>query len=160
MSRFAPLSTRRVPLYISLPVIVACGAAGFIGSTLRPADTIAGQVAAYRSATPRQAPVMASSILHQPRDAPSIAVPPTAEVDLQTPAPQAVRRSDQVPDDVVEFTPPSVPVTRSPPQRTKAARTKQSVVKARSAQRTAQQPTASESLKNVPLLGPALSMFQ
>ena len=165
MSRFAPLFTRRVPLYISLPVIVACGAAGLIASTMRLGDTIAGQVAAHRSAEPSQAPVMASSALHQPRNAPSIAVPPTAEMDLPTPAPRVVGRSDQVPEDVVESTPLSIPVTTSPPQRTKAARTERSVVKARRAQRTAQQPAvapskSSASLKNVPLIGPVFALFQ
>ena len=36
MSRFASLFSQRVPLYVWLPIVLACAAAGFIASTLRP----------------------------------------------------------------------------------------------------------------------------
>ena len=180
MSRFAPLLNQRVPLYISLPVIVACGVVGFIASTVQPpGGTITDQVISHRSAELSQAPVAASTTeeparigekelaraLHQPRSAPSITVPPTADTDLPAPAPTVVWRRDEAPNDIVEPTPPLVAVTTSPARRTKPARTDRPLVKVRRAQQAAQLPArppskSSASLKNVPLIGPVFSLFQ
>jgi hypothetical protein len=156
---------RRVPLYIWLPIVLACAAVGFVASTLRQARGISSP----RSEAPTQAPVTVSksealtgaSGYQLSRDQLSLAdkagfpipaiVTSTAERDSRAPVGAAAP---------------------APPAKHKAARarpvhTDRSVARARRPQPTAQQPapakavsTTSPSLKNVPFFGPVLSLLQ
>jgi hypothetical protein len=176
MSRLASLFSRRVPLYIWLPIVLACVAVGFIASTLlvRP---IASTPHIPRSEGPSQAPVTASPaeeprratgsqpsrVLGPPHETPSIVVS-TDEVDLPTPAPGVGGRPSQLLDDVEKSTTPA-PVSKGTPPRARVARADHSVARAHRPHRMAQQPAKAPSssaagLKNVPLIGPAFSLFQ
>ena len=171
MSRFASLFSQRVPLYVWLPIVLACAAAGFIASTLRP--VIPNEPHIPRSERPSRTPVTASPAedatktakgqlsraIGPPRDAPSVVLP-TDETDLATPAPSAADRHAHAPD-VGQSAPPAPAMKVAP----KAVRTDHALAKARRPQRTAQQPakapsTSSASLKNIPLIGPVFSLFQ
>lgn len=169
MSRFAPLFSQRVPLYIFLPVITACGAAGYIANTtgsgspiIDQAQTQHGPVATSpvaEQATPDQKEL--SDALSPTRDASSISLLPAAEVDIPTPAPRVVERTERVPPNVIESAPP-VPVTKAMPENPRATRAVRAVSKPPRPQRVARQPTstpatASTGLKNIPLIGPVFS---
>lgn len=169
------LFSRRVPLSISLPIIVACTGAGFIASTLRSASPPTGAPQA-----PRQASVATSTVeqprritemqpfadLTQPRVPRVIALPPLDQTALPMPAVPALaglERDAQVPNPIV--TPAPLPVAESPPQRTRATPVKRSVSDTHRPQRMAQQrPSApsksSTGLKNIPLIGSVFSLLQ
>ena len=179
MSRVASLLSRRVPLYMWLPIVLACAAAGAIASTLRPVHPPPGKPIP-RSEVPSQPPVTASlpveptrtggsqlsSAPNPPGDAASIALP-TDDIDLPTPTRSIAERHAKADDAGVAA--PQLPAAEGVPPRASAARTDRS--RARTdratgrAQRTAQQPakapsTASAGLKNVPIIGPVFSLFQ
>jgi hypothetical protein len=60
MSRVASLLRRRVPIYVWLPIILACAVAGSIASTLRPVPPIPSPPHVPRSEKSSQIPLMAS----------------------------------------------------------------------------------------------------
>jgi hypothetical protein len=174
MHRLALLSSRRVRLVISLPVIAACGVLGFIASAVHPGRTTTGA-----SAPQSQRPVAASTVEEpprisehhrlaepaSPREAASLALPPLDETTLPLPSfptPAGLVRETQGPDHVVA--PAPSPPAESPPQRTGATPVKRSVSDGRHPQRMAQQRPGAPSkpstgLKNIPLVGPVLSFF-
>jgi hypothetical protein len=158
MSRVASLFSRRVPLRIWLPIVIAFAVAGYVASTLRPVRPTADQPHTPRSERPSQAPV-------------------TSPVDEHEPTMTAgqLSRANGPPRDVVEHreqTPADVGAPAPPPRATKGksprarvARVEHAVARASRPQRTAQQPvkappTPSAGLKNIPLIGPVFSLFQ
>jgi hypothetical protein len=179
MSRVALLFSRRVPLRIWLPVVIACAAVGFVASTLRSIRPTPSTPHIFRSEGSSQTPGIASPVevsprtahsqlsraLGPPRDIPSIALP-TEKEDLPTPAPppMVAERNRPVSDEVGKSV-PAGPATKGTSARARGARNDHVMAKARRPQRTAQQPvkassTSSAGLKNVPIIGPLFSMFQ
>jgi hypothetical protein len=172
MNRLASLFSHRVPLYISVPVIFACGAVGYIANTLRPGSAIVGQAQIYRPpepqpsrgavatspaehATPDQKELLGASA--PPGDVPSIAMPLTNKVDL-------VARSGRVPAKVIETAPP-VLVVETMSARPRATRAVRTPSKPRRPQRMARRSmsaptTASTGLKSIPLIGLVFSLLQ
>ena len=65
MSLLTRLFTHRVPLQISVPIVVACAAAGFFASGLDHGETARG--ASQMSAAVSQGPVATSTIVEPPR---------------------------------------------------------------------------------------------
>src|SRR5262245_55104392 len=177
MSRVALLFSRRVPLRIWLPIVIACAAAGFVASTLRPIRPTPSTPHIPHSEGPGQTPSTASPVEVSPRAADSqlssafgpprdtLALP-TEKEDLPTPAPRprAAERHQPVSGEVGKSVAPA-PATKGTSARARAARTDHVMAKARRPQRTAQRPvkapsTSSAGLKNVPIIGPLFSMFQ
>jgi hypothetical protein len=172
MSRLALVFSQRVPLYISLPVIVACGAAGYIASTMRPSTTMIGHAQIHRPAEPEPSQrAVATSDQKEltgasapPRGAPSVALPLADEVELPRPARRVVERNERAPANVIEPAPP-VPVTKALSERPRATRAVRAATKPRRPHRVARQPTstpaiASTALKSIPLIGPVFSLLQ
>jgi hypothetical protein len=176
MSRLASLSSQRVPLYISLPIILACGATGFVASTIRPGSMTVSQAPLHRAAEPEPShetvavsPIAAtphqkqpSDVSGPPREVLSVARPLAGEVDLRTPTPIVVARA--VPANVIEAA-PGVPVTKATSDRPRATRAVRASSKARRPPRVARQQTitpapASTGLKSIPLIGPMFSLLQ
>jgi hypothetical protein len=172
MSRLASLSSQRVPLYISLPIIVACGAAGYIASTIRPGSTIVSHAPIHRPAEPalsRGTVAVSPVAVHATPDrkqlsgvSAPVARPLAGEVDLRPPAPNVVARA--VPANVIELT-PRVPVTKATSDRPRATRAVRARSKARRPQRVVRQlpstpAPASTGLKSIPLIGPVFSLLQ
>jgi hypothetical protein len=176
--------SRRVPLYVSLPVIVACGVAGYVASTWQSRTLHAGAAPSRSSEQPRQARAAVTraqeppQVRQQPalssrasssREPPRIAVP-VKEIDLPTPfvpgqkagqagatAPDATAPQDSV------RPPPSAPLMKTAPQSPAATRPLRSASKPRPPQRTAQQRTGSapaSGLKSIPIIGPVFSLLQ
>jgi hypothetical protein len=173
------LSSRRVPLYTWLPIVLACAVAGVVASMLRPIHPPPSNPIP-RSEVPSQARVTASPAVEPtrtggsqlptapspPRGAASITLP-TDEIDLPTPASSIAERHAKADD--AGMAAPQLPAAQSVPPRASAARTDRSGARTGRAtgraQRTAQQPakapsTASAGLKNVPIIGPVFSLFQ
>ena len=85
-----PLFSRRVPLYVSLPVIVGCGAVGYVASTWQPRPT------PHPPARPNDTAVVANTAPNEPQLAPASGTFPTLalpieEIDLPTPAVPATK---------------------------------------------------------------------
>jgi hypothetical protein len=177
MGRVASVFSRRIPLYIWLPIILACAAAGVVASRLRPIHPPPGKPNNSHSAVSSQASVTASPAMEptradgsrlsntpsSPRDAVPIAVP-TGEIDLPTPAYSVAKRQEKVAGDAGVATPP-VPAAQGVPPRARPASADRSGPRTSRTQRTAQQPaksspTAAAGLKNVPIIGPVFSLFQ
>ena len=177
MSCLASLSSQRVPLYISLPIILACGATGYVASTIRPGSMTVSQAPLHRPAEPEPShetvavsPIAVhatpdqkqlSDVSGPPRDVLSVARPLAGEVDLRTPTPIVVARA--VPANVIEAAP--VPVTKATSDRPRATRAVRASSKARRPPRVARQQTitpapASTGLKSIPLIGPMFSLLQ
>jgi hypothetical protein len=178
---------RRVPLYVSLPVVATCGAAGFIVSAMQPGPIFSGgkQVAvqsqSYSRAKAPPAPVTTSAVEEPPspnavqpplaepslpRDGSSVASLPAEEIDVPTRltgAPAGVAQVAPAPIPAVASTARSV---RAATQRTRAARAERPAhpAAARRSQPIAQQrvsaPPKSAGLKGLPLIGPVFSLLQ
>ena len=156
MSRVASLFSRRVPLRIWLPIVIACAVAGYVASTLRPPT--ADQPHTPRSERPSQASVTSPVDEHEPIM--------TAGQLLRAIGPlrDVVEHREQTPVDVGAPAPPPR-ATKGKPPRTRASLAKHAAARASRPQRTAQQPakapsTPSAGLKNIPLIGPVFSLFQ
>ena len=182
MSKLALLSNRRVPLYVSVPIIIACAATGFLASATQSRSTATGKSQIHRSAGPSQGPSATTTVekpprisdnhlsaqLTPPRDAASLALPPLDDSALPLPsfpASAGLERDARGPGLIVKPAPQPLPVTTSPPQRTRATRAEQPAANAQRPQRTVQQHVAAPSppsagLKNIPILGPVFSLFQ
>jgi hypothetical protein len=148
VSRLAPLFSQRVPLYIALPVIGACGVAGYIASTMRPDSTIIDQAQIHQPAEPEpsQQTVATSPVAEQPT---------TDQKESQRPG---VENNQLVPA-------PPVSVTRAMPERPRANRAVPAASKPRRPQRVARQPTSASAtaptgLKSIPPIGPVFSLLQ
>jgi hypothetical protein len=156
MSRVASLFSRRVPLRIWLPIVIACAVAGYVASTLRPVRPTADQPHTLRSERPSQAPVTSPEDEHEPTMTAgqlSRAIGPPRDV---------VEHREQTPADVGA---PVPPLRATKGTRARASLAKHAVARASRPQRTAQQPakapsTPSAGLKNIPLIGPVFSLFQ
>ena len=168
MSRVTSLLRRRVPIYVWLPIILACAVAGSIASTLRPVPPIPSPPHVPRAEKSSQIPLVASpveeaptaesqlsSALAPPRE-PAVIALPTEELDL--PSPSVVERQEQVPAGIAPRTP--VPKVHA-----KVASNDGSAAKPRRPQRMSQRtvkvPSKSAgALNNVPIIGPMFSLLQ
>jgi len=176
MSKLTLLSNRRVPLYVSVPIIIACAAAGFIASAMQARSTATGKSQLHRSAAPSQGPGATTTVwetprtsdnhlsaqLPPPRNAASLGLPPLDETALPLPsfpAPAGRERDAQGPGPIVKPAPQPLPAPR---QQTRATQEERSASNGRRPQRTAQQRSSAPSvgLKNVPIIGPVFSLFQ
>jgi hypothetical protein len=158
MSRVASLFSRRVPLRIWLPIVIACAVAGYVASTLRPVRPTADQPHTLRSERPSQAPVTSPEDEHEPTMTAGQLSRPIG------PPRDVAEHREQTPADVRAPVPLS-PAMKGKPARARAARAKHAVARSSRPQRTAQQPakapsTSSAGLKNIPLIGPVFSLFQ
>jgi len=169
MSRVTSLLRRRVPIYVWLPIILACAVAGSIASTLRPVRPIPSPPHVPRAAKSSQSPLIASPAEEAPRTAesqlssalgpprePAVIALPTEELDL--PSPSLVERQEQVPTGIAPRTP--VPKVHA-----KVVSNDRSAAKAprpqRMSQRTVKVPSKSAgALNNVPIIGPMFSLLQ
>ena len=169
MSRVTSLLRRRVPIYVWLPIILACAVAGSIASTLRPVPPIPSPPHVPRGEKSSQSPLITSPAEEAPRTAesqlssalgpprePAVIALPTEELDL--PSPSVVERHEQVPAGIA----PRTPV---PKLHAKVANNDRSAVKARRPQRMSQRtvkvPSKSAgALNNVPIIGPIFSLLQ
>lgn len=169
MSRVASLPRRRVPIYIWLPIILACAVAGSIASTLRPVPPSPSPPHVPRAEKSSQSPLFASPADEAPRTAegplsrafgpPSesahIALP-TEELDL-LPSPSLVERHEQIPAGIAPRT--AVPKVHA------IASSDRLAPKAYRSQRRSQRPSKVPSksavgLNNVPIIGPMFSLLQ
>jgi hypothetical protein len=161
-----PLFSRRVSLYVSLPVIVGCGAVGYVASTWQ-----SGPIP-HPPARSNHTAVVANTTPNEPQLAPpsrtfqTVALP-IEEIDLPTPALPATKVAEPLktnPDDNVRSAPAFDPVIKAAPHASRPDRPVRSTSKARP-QRTAQQrtgpPTSPPSgLKSIPIIGPVFSLLQ
>lgn len=177
MSRLALLVSRRVPLSVSLPIIVACGTAGFIASTMQPRAMSPGTPQIHGSADAHQLPVATPAVedpsrasetelyaqLTPPRDAPSDAVssademaPPPELATVPTTPGHETQQARRLVKPAQSPTPSSV---KAPPQRTtqvvRPARSQRAIQS-----RTVVRSTSATGLKNIPLVGPVFSLLQ
>jgi len=165
MSRVTSLLRRRVPIYVWLPIILACAVAGSIASTLRPVRPIpspphvpraekSSQSPSPAEEAPRTAENQLSGASGPSREAAVIALP-TEELDL--PAPSIVKRQEQVPVGIA-------PRSAQPKVHASVASNDRSAPKARRPQRISQRavkvPSNAGGLKNVPIIGPMFSVLQ
>jgi hypothetical protein len=178
MGRVTSPLRRRVPIYVWLPIILACAVAGSIASTLRPVPPITSPPHVPRAEKSSQSPLIASpaeeaprassaekaprtaesqlsSALDPPRE-PAVIALPTEELDL--PSPSVVERQEQVPAGIAPRTP--VPKVHA-----KVGSNERSAAKARRPQRMSQRtvkvPSKSAgALNNVPIIGPMFSLLQ
>lgn len=60
--RVSGLFSKRVPLYLSLPIVLACGAAGFLASVMYPGGSATGPLKTQPSAEMREGPVVTSGV--------------------------------------------------------------------------------------------------
>jgi hypothetical protein len=168
MSRVASLLRRRVPIYIWLPIILACAVAGSIASTLRPVPPIPSSPHVPRAEKSSQSPLIASPAEEVPRTAesplsrafdpprePAVVALPTEELDL--PSPSLVERQEQVPAGIAPRT--AVPKVHAIASNDRLA------PKAYRSQRRSQRPSKVPSksavgLNNVPIVGPMFSLLQ
>ena len=169
----------RVPLYVSLPIIVAFAAAGFVASVEQPDGTTAGASTTHGSADLSQALETTTAVEPSPRIdekqlsaeatpppvAAATALPPTDEAAPAarlTPIPTVPERHAQ--QEPQRLAKPALPPSPAKPERQQARATRPETNAARP-QRTAQQrPSApyasSAGVKSIPFFGPVLSFFQ
>jgi hypothetical protein len=177
MSRLALLVSRRVPLLVSLPIIVACGTAGFIASSMQPRVMSPGTPRIHGSAGTDQLPVATPAVeepsrasetelsaqLTPPRDAPSDAV---SSVDEMAPPPELAtvpatsgHETQQVRRLVKPVQYPTPLSVKAPLQRTtRVVRPPRSQRAIQS--RTIVRSTSATGLKSIPLVGPVFSLLQ
>jgi hypothetical protein len=171
MGRDASLFSRRVPLRIWLPIVLACAAAGFIASIFRP---IPSSPHIPRSERPGDSPITVLSAEHKSWVVGDLLSSTTSEQRDKTPitlhadkvhapirARSAGARYERAPVDVEV---PAVAKKGAAP-RPRTARIGHSVAKPRPPKRTAQQAakapsTSSVGLKSIPFIGPVFSLLQ
>ena len=174
------LFSRRVPVYVFLPVIVGCGAAGYAASTWRPEPVNKHSASSHTTTTaaqPSETSVVADTAAEPAKPQLAIAsspaqdiAPPAAvpigEIDLLTPAepvPRAAERRETDPDNARSAS-ASVP-TKASPRQQRAEPPGRTTSKARS-QRTDRQRTAGPTapppngLGGIPIIGPVFSLLQ
>ena len=172
MSRVAYLLSRRIPLYVWLPIVLACVGLGFGASMMRPLrhGPSAPQVPPFKlSTTPSAKDSSASAstrtvesqnqisrALGPPRDAPVVL--PVYEIDLPTPLPagKAAEHSERILPQLETARP--APKLRTANRATSLARSDQPRSKGRRPQRTAPQPAKAApatfaGLKSIPIIG-------
>jgi hypothetical protein len=167
--------SRQLPFYVSLPVILSCGVAGYMAGSAHPDSAITGEVRSRPqveiSHGPTATPTLAKPAGHDqeqvlsawvpPMDALPV-VPPSA-AEAKPPAP-ALGGVDPERKYAVEVVSP-VPVTRALTERPRTALAVRATTKPRRHQRVTQKPaimpaTISPGLNGIPLIGPMLSQFK
>ncbi len=161
-----PMFSRRVPLYVSLPVIVSCGAVGYVAGTWRPGPT------PHSSARPNHTAVVANTAPSEPQLAPASETGPTValpidEIDLLMPTVPTTKIVEPLrtnPNDNVRSAPPFAPVLKAAPRAPRADRPVRSTSKTRPQRATQQRPgpptPPPSGLKSIPLIGPVFSLLQ
>jgi len=177
--RLVPLLGRRVPAYISMPIIAACAAAGFIASGMHSGKTTTGarqtdppvERTRATAATPtvgEQSPTSVQSLAAEaspPRDPLSIASASTDEMmSLPEPTPGSTVPDQEAKAADETVTPAPVPAS-SPamnpkPQQTRETRRDRRAANARRPQQRVGAPSSTASVKNIPIFGPVFSLFQ
>ena len=169
MGRLGALFRRRVPLYVSIPIVVACGVTGYAASTTALFSTDATQVRIHP--TPETSDAAAihlakepSNVTARPGDAPSI-VMAVREVELPPPLPRLGH--DESTPEAVHDTPRPGPllVTEATHEQRRVSPAVRAASKFRRLHRMARQPksapaTASNGLKSVPVIGSVFSLLQ
>lgn len=164
MGRLGLLFRRRVPFYVGLPIVVACGATGYVASVTVLPRTGVSQAQTHRIPKP------VAPLPEEPSNAtvPSIIAPsitlPTFEVDLPTPVPMILGRKEAVPENIADATAP-MPATNALPEQRRDSHAVRSASKTRRPHRPTHQTknapaTASNALQSVPLLGVMFSLMQ
>src|SRR5262245_32543927 len=100
MARVRLLLKRRVPAYVALPIVVACGATGYlVSTTVLPRTTTSSQTQIHRLAEPGD-----PAADPQPKEPSGATVGdgsfialPTSEIDLPVPASTVLERSKAEP---------------------------------------------------------------
>ena len=162
------LFQRRVPLYVGIPIVVACGAMGYVaGMPVLPRTTIS-KPQTLRIAEPADASVPAQpeepSKTTLPSTNASASASPTSEVDPPTPVPMILGHKQVVPENIADTTAP-IPATTAPPGQHRDSHAVRSASKTRKPHHLTHQTkiapaTASNALQSVPLLGPVFSLMQ
>jgi hypothetical protein len=170
MGRPGALFGRRVPLYLSIPIVVACGVTGYAVGTKALLSTAASQAQIHPA--PGTSDVAAtlpanepSNVTVRPGDASSIAVA-VPEVELPPPLPPRLEHNEPTPE-AAHDAPRSgaVLVTEATPEQRRANPAVRTASKFRRLHRPARQlkgapTTAANGLKSVPLIGPVFSFLQ
>jgi hypothetical protein len=160
MNRVASLLSRRVPIHVWVPIVLACGLVGAIASTQRSNRPVPVKLHPHRADAPSAAPVTERSRTNTnqqslapglPGDTPAPLAPPVDEVGVRA-----------------EETPPSVIVTTPQHQRVAADHTRRSATKVRRIRRTVQRPASSPTassatgslVKTLPVIGSVVWMFK
>jgi hypothetical protein len=157
MSRVGLLFERRIPLYIGLPIVIACGAAGYMVSTTTLHRAAISQLQIVGLPEASEAGVLSQP----PRGAdPSSIVVATPDVHLPAPVPLAIERSEAEPENNLHTT--SAPETRPVPEQSREGRAGS---KSRRSHRVTRRPksvpgTAANGIQDTPLLGPVFSLMQ
>jgi len=163
MGRPGALFRRRVPLYISIPIVVACGVTGYTVGTKALLSTTASQARIHPA--PETSDVAAippakepSNVTVRPGDA-------VAEVELPPPLPPRLEYNEPNPEAHDAPRPGPVLVTEATPERRRASPTVRTASKFRRLHHPARQlksapTTASNGLKSVPVIGPVFSFLQ
>ena len=165
MGRLGALFRRRVSLYVSIPIVVACGVTGYVAGTSGLHSTAASQaqlrpVPETSDAVTISQPSEPSSVTVRPGDASSIAV---SEVELLTPLPLPER--NEAAGETVRDAPVPVLAKEATAEQRRASPAVRAAPKLHRRHRLTRQPksapaTAPNGLKNVPLLGPVFSLMQ
>lgn len=171
MSRVASLLRRRVPIYIWLPIILACAVAGSIAGTLHLVPPIPSPPHVPRAEKSSQRPLIASPAEEAPRTAeipplrafgpshePPIIALPTEELDL--PSPSVVEHQEQE-----EQVPVGIAPRTTVPKTHAIASNDRLAPKAYRPQRRSQRPgkvpsKSAAGLNKVPIIGPMFSILQ
>jgi len=158
---------RRVPLYVGLPIVIACGATGYMASTTMLPQTATRQPQILGLPKPSEGvvsqPTAVAGVSATSVEPSSIALA-TPEVHLPAPARIAIERNESVPEYLADVA-TSAGETRPVSDQSGEGRTVQSTSKPRRSHRMTRRPksapaTASNGIQNVPLLGPLFSVMQ
>jgi len=169
MGRLGALFRRRVSLYVSIPIVVACGVTGYAVGTKALLSTTASQARIHPA--PETSDVAAippakepSNVTVRPGDASSIAAA-VPEVELPPPLPPRLEHNEPTPEAAHDAPRPGpVLVTEATEQR-RASPAVRTASKFRRLHHPARQlksapATVSNGLKSVPVIGPVFSFLQ
>ena len=170
MGRPGALFRRRVPLYISIPIVVACGVTGYAVGTKALLGTVASQAQIHPA--PETSDVAAippakgpSNLTIRPADASSIAVA-VPEVEHPPPLPPRLEHNEATPEAAHDAPRPGpLLVTEATPEQRRASPAVRTASKFRRLHHPVRQlksapTTASNGLKSVPLIGTVFSFLQ
>ena len=158
MGRLGALFRRRVPLYISIPIVVACGVTGYAAGTTALLSTTASQAQIHPAPETSD-----TDVTVRPGDAPSVvmAVP---EMELPPPLPR-LEHNEPTPEVVHDAPRPGpVLVTEANPERRISpavrAASKFHRLHRMVRQRKSAPAAASNGVKGLPVIGPVFSLLQ
>jgi hypothetical protein len=165
------LFARRVPFYLSLPVIVGCGAAGYVASAWRPGLMIKPTASPQPSVQSDRAPPAGNAVEESSEQRRELAARevsagalPTEEIDLPTPLGFTLKVVERNKAAAALQSPPSSSPLMEPAQQAPRDRPR-TASHTRPAERTGQQrtsppPAPTKVLKNIPIIGPVFSLLQ